>query len=251
MTENFQASHSLLGLPNEIIVTIAELLAEEDICALMSTCKTLYNSLAQAALWKQRYMKYASTFTSNADFGSNNSPSWRLLTVLDAELQDHLYYSVDVGGQRGLHPELKNPERAVQRLPGKWRQALCALLDKRCESCRGYCGTFHILLMARVCDRCAQESIRYAVISRERLDVFIAMPEITSALASIPVRRMSAHGDADVQKLMPPQSNSSPFISPVSSAATPTYCSWLHVIEVLSDFKVNHSSLDGLVLSGR
>lgn len=182
---------SLADLPSELIAHIAEFLCEEDIFALMASSRFLYASLTSSTFWHQRFMLYARRLTTNADFNAKNNPTWRLLTVLDTELQDHLYYSVDVAGQRGFHPELRTPHAAVRQLPGGWRQALCSLLSQRCEVCKGYCGTFHVLLMARVCDRCAQDSQRYAVIAQDRLDCFKSNPELYSELTNLPSRMLA------------------------------------------------------------
>lgn len=160
---------SLLNICDELLLLIAEFLPEEDVVSLMSTCKLLWRLFEGGSFWKNRYLKYSSSFTFNSDFSSDANPSWRLLTVDNNSLHDQLFYSVDATGQRGFHTELKCPQLSVPFLKGNWKQALFSLLDRRCENCRAYCGTVHVMLLARVCDRCAFEGKRYSVVLKESL----------------------------------------------------------------------------------
>jgi hypothetical protein len=180
---------TLLALPQELLCYIAEFLEESDVMSLMSTCQELRRMLLQATLWRSRYLLYARTFQTNADFGLDNTPAWRLLTLHNMELQDQFYYSVDMAGQRGFHHELQDPTRAVAHAPGHWRQALLCLLSSRCEACGSYCGTVNVLLLVRVCDKCAQDKAEYKVVPLDILLSFIA-PEHASAVKSLPMRSL-------------------------------------------------------------
>lgn len=182
---------SFLDLYAELVLHVADYLAEEDIASLMATCRSLNALLCNAHIWQQRYLQYANTFTFNSDFTADSNPSWRLLTVDDNELHDQLFYSVDSTGQRGFHPELKAPDATIPFLAGGWRQALTSLLDRRCEHCRAYCGTVHVMRTSRVCDRCAHEVPRYAVVGRDALTGH-GLPE--EQLQALPSRSLTMEG---------------------------------------------------------
>eukprot|EP00048_Salpingoeca_helianthica_P008536 m.123680 g.123680 ORF g.123680 m.123680 type:complete len:504 (-) comp14630_c0_seq4:23-1534(-) len=181
----------LLELPQEILCYIAEFLEEYDILALMSSCTYLRTLLLEATLWRNRYLTYARAFQSYADFALDNTPAWRLLTMNGSELQDQFYYSVDLAGQRGFHAELQYPIESVSHAPGRWRQALICLLSSRCESCGSYCGTVNILLLVRVCDKCAQEKMDYKVVPLDTLLSFLP-PEHAALAKLLPMRALKS-----------------------------------------------------------
>jgi hypothetical protein len=182
-----------LGISLDILIIVLDYLCEEDIVALMSTCRALRAIICDCPIWRKRFLLYTKLLRCNSDFCLDDSPSWRLFTISDNAVHDQFLYSVDVSGQRGFHPELCNPISAISRLKGGWRQALFSILDTRCDCCRAYCGTYHVLLMVRVCTSCIQERVRFSVVLEEEIS---KNPYISPQdLNSLPHRTLSAEAN--------------------------------------------------------